>query len=115
MPEKLVGGYALSDAQTWANTLTKEIMSGDYADEIESWLDGMDIDDAKGSAMKWAVDANAFVCDPVLKGGEAAVEMGDLAGDYYNAAVPVFTIQIAKGGYRLAAWLNLLATGSTQL
>lgn len=115
MPEKLRGGYALSDAQKWANELTTAIKTGQYKSAKAGWLTGTNIKDAKASAMVWAQDANKFVCDPVLKGGESAVENGDLGGAYYNAAVPVFTVQIAKAGYRLAAWMNLLATGSTQL
>lgn len=115
MPEKLVGGYALSDAKDWATNLTTEIKSGSYSGSKASWIDGIDVDDAKGSALAWAVDGNSFVCSTVLKGGESAVKKGDLGGDYYQAAIPVFSEQIAKGGYRLAAWLNLIATGKTQL
>lgn len=38
-------------------------------------------------------------------------ELGD---DYYQSAVPVVEIQIARAGYRLAAWLNLIAASATQ-
>lgn len=115
MPEKLVGGYALSDAQDWAQNLTDEIKSGQYQSAAAGWIDGLDLSDAQGTALKFAQDANTFVCSTVLKGGDSAVEKGDLGGDYYEAAIPIFTQQIAKGGYRLAAWLNLIATGSTGL
>lgn len=113
MPEKLVGGYALSDAQNWADSLSQEIDDGDYSSQKDSWVSGMSLSDVEGSAVKWAQDANAYVCSYTLKGGPSAVENQDLGGTYYTNAVPVFKMQIAKGGYRLAAWLNLIATGST--
>lgn len=112
MPEKLIGGYAASDAQSWAQTLSQDIDSGDYQSEAASWIADADIDDPQSSALSWASDANAFVCTSALAGGDSAVEGVDLGGDYYQQAVPVFTKQIAKGGYRLAAWLNLIVTGS---
>ena len=115
MLEKLVGGYSLDDAQSWAQNLTNEIKSGDYKSDAPGWIEGMSLDDVQGSAMTWATDANKFVCSAVLKGGESAVEKGDLGGAYYEANIPIFTEQIAKGGYRLAAWLNLIATGDTGL
>ena len=113
MLEKLVGGYALTDAREWATNLTNEINDGEYKDDAPSWIDGVDLDDAQGTALRFAQDANAFVCSTVLVGGEDAVENVDLGGDYYEAAVPIFTQQIAKGGYRLANWLNLIAAAST--
>ena len=115
MLEKLVGGGTISDAQTWATTLTNEIQSGNYSSQKFSWTSGISLSDVKTGAMTWATDANKFVCNPVLAGGDSAVENGDLGGDYYKAAVPIFSEQFAKGGYRLAAWLELLATGSTDL
>ena len=35
--------------------------------------------------------------------------------DYYSGAVPIIELQIAKQGYRLAAWLNVLFDGKTNL
>lgn len=93
--------------------------------------------------MVWATDSNAFVCSTVLPNGVSAVEAGDLSTNgYYAAAIPVVQLQIAKAGYRLvllllsfpypslyaeirwaqlidvnrlAAWLDLIATGTTAL
>lgn len=48
-----------------------------------------------------------------MPNGISAVENTDLSGSYYNSAIPVIELQIAKAGYRLAAWLDLIATGST--
>ena len=115
MAEKLVGGYALKDAKDWAATLSNEIVSGKYANASASWLDGIDITDGVASSMVWARDANARVCDVVVPEGGEAVRGKELQGAYYDAAIPVIQVQIAKAGYRLAAWLDLIATGEVKV
>jgi hypothetical protein len=100
-------------ARTFATTLTSAIKDGSFGWNSSSWLDGMDVNDAQGSALTWASQANAFVCSDVLVDGVSAVERGDLDGSYYKAHVDVARVQIARAGYRLGAWLNLVVTGST--
>ena len=108
IPEKLVGGGALSDAQTWANSLVKDIKTGKFKDQAASWTKGDSVDDAIGTTTRWATDANAFVCSVVMPDGAAALETGDLYPTYYNSVVPTVELQIAKGGYRLGNWLNMI-------
>ncbi|KAF2474153.1 uncharacterized protein BDR25DRAFT_332322 [Lindgomyces ingoldianus] len=115
MPEKLIGGYSLTDAKNWATNLTAEIKSGSYASQAAGWLSGINGADAKASSMVWAKDANAYVCSTVLPNGAEAVRNQALDGAYYDKAIPVIELQIAKAGYRLAAWLNLIATGQVGL
>jgi hypothetical protein len=112
MPEELVGGYALSDAKDWAANLTAEINNGSFASQAESWLQGLDISDAKGSAMLWAQDANKYVCSVVMPDGASPLESGDLYPKYYDGAIDTVELQIAKGGYRLAAWLDAIAANT---
>ncbi|KAM5542535.1 hypothetical protein V8D89_003994 [Ganoderma adspersum] len=60
----------------------------------------------------WARESNAFDCTVVFNftTGE------DLcSGTYFNNAVPVIDLQLAKQGFRLAAWLNVLFDGATNL
>ncbi|KAK4501042.1 hypothetical protein PRZ48_006848 [Zasmidium cellare] len=109
IPEQLIGGYSLSDAQDWANDLIKEIDSGSYESQKASWVSGLDINDAKDSAMAWATDANAFVCSVVAPNGWDGLENAELYPDYYNGVVDTVSLQIAKGGYRLAKWLDAIA------
>lgn len=109
IPEELVGGYALSDAQAWAANLSAEIRSGSFASASASWLKGLDIEDAKGSAMVWAQDGNSYVCSVVVPDGVDAVRNEELYPKYYDSAIDTVEMQIAKGGYRLAAWLDALA------
>jgi hypothetical protein len=47
-------------------------------------------------------------CLAVLPEGPEAIEGQELAGEYYEKAAPVIELQVAKGGYRLAAWLDLI-------
>ncbi|OCK98191.1 S1/P1 nuclease [Cenococcum geophilum 1.58] len=94
MPEKLVGGYTLTYASSWASNLTTQIKTGAYKSQKDSWLSGIDLSDP---------------------GGVNAVSGKELDGSYYSTAIPVIELQIAKAGYRLAAWLNLIATGSPGL
>jgi hypothetical protein len=110
MPQSLIGGSALTDAQGWAETLISEIDSGDYKSEAASWIKGDTISDPITSSMRWASDANAYVCTVVMPDGAAALQTGDLYPDYYNSAIGTIELQIAKGGYRLANWLNMIYT-----
>jgi len=115
MPEQLVGGYSMSDAQKWAANLTSGINKGVYASEASSWLTGIDHSDTVSTAMVWATDSNAFVCSVVIPNGVSAVQGQELDGTYYDSVIGTIELQIAKAGYRLAAWLNLIATGEIGL
>lgn len=99
---------SLSAAEDFAQTLIDSIESGEYGWNASSWLTGMDLSDTEGTAMLWASEANAYVCSDVLVGGVSAVESTDLSGSYYSKHGDVARIQIARAGYRLGAWLNLM-------
>lgn len=49
----------------------------------------------------------------MLPEGPEAIRDQELGGDteYFAKAAPVVELQIAKAGYRLAAWLDLIAAG----
>lgn len=108
MPEQLIGGSSLSDAQTWANTLISEITSGTYKSQAASWISGDDVSDVQTTATRWASDANAYVCSVVMPNGAAALQTGDLYPTYYNSVIGTIELQIAKAGYRLGNWLNMV-------
>jgi len=115
MITRLTGGTTLADAKTWATTLTADIKTGTYKSSASSWLDEIDITDPVSTGLVWATQSNAYVCSDVLAPGVKTVESEDLSGSYYTSAVPIIEEQIARAGYRLAAWLDLIATGSTGL
>lgn len=109
MPEKLIGGYSIADAYQWGLALSTAITSGVYADQASSWLEGMDLSDPVTTTLAWSQEANAFVCTTVMPDGVSALENQELSEDYYESCVPLIQIQIARAGYRLARWLDLIA------
>jgi hypothetical protein len=108
IPQKAAGNFSQANALSWATNLTSEIKHGQYKKESKSWIKDMDANDAVDSSMIWASDANSYVCSTVLPDGPDAVFGKELSGAYYETAIPVVTKQIAKAGYRLAAWLDAI-------
>lgn len=100
IPEGYRGGYQLADALSWATDIVAEIDNGQYASAKSAWVSGMDVTDPVGSAMRWAQDANAYVCSVVMPNGADTLQQGDLYPDYYNSVLSTVELQIAKGGYR---------------
>ncbi|KAG9233337.1 S1/P1 nuclease-like protein [Amylocarpus encephaloides] len=115
IPQKYAGNATLAHAAEWATILTAGIKKGPYKRVAASWLKGMTLKDPVKSAMTWATDSNSYVCSAVLPDGRNATETIDLSGEYYTETLPIVQIQIAKAGYRLAGWLNLIASGKTCL
>jgi hypothetical protein len=113
MIEKKAGSQTLANAETLASTLTGYINTGQYKSLATTWTQGMNVKNVEASAMVWASDANSYVCSVVMPNGVSSVENTDLAGAYYTSAIPTVELLLARAGYRLAAWLNLVFTGST--
>lgn len=130
--EKWVGGVKrkpYAEAKQWADELTAKIRQGDFKSQSQTWLDGMDFEDQVGTALHWARQGNEYVCShgkfalsalpfvfadsgPVFPQGPAAIAGQELSGDYYEKAAPVIEVQVARAGYRLAAWLDLIVAAS---
>ena len=110
MVEKAAGGSnsTATDA-SFAQSLIDEIDSGEYSSQKSSWVSCVDIDNAQQCALEWAQDANQINCQYVLVDDETNQE---LDGDYYTGAEPYILQQIAKGGYRLGAYINNLAAAN---
>jgi len=115
IPEKFIGGYDLAHAHSWAANLTTAIKTGQYKKTKTAWLSGLNVKKPVDTAMVWAKDGNSFTCTAVIPDGVSAVEGKEIGGAYADKTFPVVQQQIAKGGYRLAAWLNLIATGDAGL
>ncbi|EPE35214.1 Phospholipase C/P1 nuclease [Glarea lozoyensis ATCC 20868] len=112
IPQKFAGTASFVNAKTWATNLTETIKYGAYSKASASWLDGLKLSDPVASSMVWARDTNSYVCSAVLPDGRNATEAVDLGGEYYAEALPVVQLQIAKAGYRLAGWLNLITASN---
>jgi len=129
MAEAYIGGYGLPFASAWASNLSAAIKYGQYHKVAESWLAGIDLDDPVSTSLAWATEANQYVCTNVLRDGIEGIRGTELSGDYYEKSIPVIELQIARAGYRfvlrsysgrsklanhgyrLAAWLDLIAQG----
>lgn len=110
MVEKAAGGgNTTAILNAFASKLEARINTGAYKAQKSSWVACANIKTAAACALSWAQDANAFNCQYVLKANETNQE---LSGSYYIGAQPIIELQIAKGGYRLAAWVNALAAAS---
>ncbi|KAK2598939.1 hypothetical protein QQS21_005617 [Conoideocrella luteorostrata] len=111
--EKWIGGrgkpYPL--AKRWANQLAGEIEDGKFAVQKKSWLKDLDFEDATETAMAWSREANAYVCTHVLPQGPEAIVNQELGGEYFKKAGPVIEVQVARAGFRMAAWLDQIAEG----
>ncbi|KAI1334865.1 nuclease S1 precursor [Xylariaceae sp. FL0016] len=126
IPESISGGSSMSNAKSWAKTLTTglsfstlalqyhklwTINSGEYKSDAAGWVDGLSVDssaDRTATALQWATESNAYVCSTVLVDGIDAVEDQELSGDYTDLADPVVKLQVAKQGYRLAKYLDAI-------
>lgn len=67
------------------------------------------VHDAVECALRWADEANKWVCDYVMKGGVEELQGKDLGAEYFTDAVPIIEEMIVKGGRRLARWLMMIA------
>ncbi|KIO19671.1 hypothetical protein M407DRAFT_82496, partial [Tulasnella calospora MUT 4182] len=109
MITKLAGSDTTANLNAWTSVIVDQIRQGTYASWLSSWLSCSDITQAQNCALQWAIDSNSFVCSFVLK---TDPEGKELSGTYYRGAAPIVQEQVAKGGVRLAVWLNqLFGTG----
>ncbi|KAI9163289.1 Nuclease S1 [Paramyrothecium foliicola] len=110
--EKWIGGMhgkPFPIAERWANELSVEITDGKFADEKDVWLKGLNFEDPIETAMIWSRECNALVCTHVFPEGPHAIAGQELGGAYFQKAGPVIERQVARAGYRMAAWLDHIA------
>lgn len=113
IPEAMSGGHQplLPSAQVWAQTIIDAIDNTDGIYHLLSagWIKGDNISNVKDSALRWSGEANALVCTVVMPNGPDLLKVGDLYPVYFNTVKDTINLQIARAGYRLANWLNMLA------
>ncbi|KAK4216610.1 S1/P1 nuclease [Rhypophila decipiens] len=117
--EKLVPGGRVArqpyaQAKHLADQLSGQIVGGKFNESSRSWLEGMTLADPVATALQWAVEGNAHVCTTVMPQGPEAIRDQELGSDtvYLKNALPVIELQLAKAGYRLAAWLDMIAAAA---
>ncbi|KAK6818826.1 rRNA-processing protein las1 [Apiospora arundinis] len=97
----------------WDSSIAEKMLGGihrkPYPAALE-WAANLSTEIRTETSMKWASESNTHVCESVLPQGASAIVGQELAfGEYYETAVPVIELQVAKAGYRLAKWLDLIA------
>ncbi|KAF8167864.1 nuclease Le1 [Crassisporium funariophilum] len=132
MITKLLAANYGSSVTTWANSLATRIQTGNFKSSAASWIScssttspvkrSIEDDIARilnrraitplACPLVWAQDANTFDCSFVFK---FSASQDLCTSSYFTGAVPIIETQIAKQGYRLAAWLNVLFDGATNL
>lgn len=108
MPTKLAGQFTPENVKAWTKKIVKELEFGQFRHHKWDWASCTDIDAGAACPLVWAREANSFVCSYVLKTDPTGKEA---SGAYYEGAAPIIEMQIAKGGVRLAAWLNTIFAG----
>ncbi|KAJ5505467.1 hypothetical protein N7453_004424 [Penicillium expansum] len=68
-----------------------------------------DVANSQTCVKQWAEETNRLNCAVVFKRGLLYLKRKDLAGEYYDEAVPIIEEQIFKAGVRLGVWINALA------
>lgn len=108
IPQQAEGNFSIANARRWANELSADIKHGVYKKDSKTWLKGLDVKKPIDTTMLWANEGNNYICTHVVPNGPDVLFNKELNGTYYEKAIPVVTKQIAKAGYRLAAFLDAM-------
>ncbi|KAJ3149332.1 hypothetical protein HDU86_006967 [Geranomyces michiganensis] len=112
---KTMGGRTTPKGQTvqaeqvdaYIANLVSRIKTGDMKSKAASWARCQNPD--RGSStlcpLEWAADSSNADCTTVFAGYSPTADLG---GDYYAKNAPIVDQQLAKGGVRLAAYLDEL-------
>ena len=101
MLEKRIRAEYGSHWETYADYLVTQIQSGVYLKAKNKWASTHSITSLNAighsnAVIEWANDSDALDCSIVWPGYDADPEQ-DFAGEYYQKAVPVIDLQLAKG------------------
>ena len=95
-------------AAKWAKELADRTKAADLPSPNVA-TECTNLADPNQCGIAWAAESNKLVCSYVLAPGLDWVKDNDLGGEYYEGAVDVVELQIARAGVRLAAWINAIA------
>ncbi|KAF7979170.1 hypothetical protein HWV62_43437 [Athelia sp. TMB] len=135
---QMVSATYAGSTTAWADALIADIKTGTYKSQAAGWISCSSVteplsrkrsieDDIAGllgaresaatvtplaCPQVWAAESNAYDCSNVFDYTNGT----DLCtGTYFTTNIKVINLQIAKQGYRLAAWLNVLFDGAVSL
>ncbi|KNC98085.1 uncharacterized protein SPPG_06496 [Spizellomyces punctatus DAOM BR117] len=119
IPQKDVNENFGGNWVAYRQFLLDNIEKGEWAQEKDTWLQCNPTTSPTGNPdqcpLDWATDSNEFNCgvvwDKALLAGTGTSTANDLAGEYYQKTYPIVRKQIAKGGYRLAKFMDIILAG----
>ncbi|KAI5118916.1 hypothetical protein M0805_004692 [Coniferiporia weirii] len=117
LTQSIKTGNFSSDAAGWisCSSITQTLRRRSLSDEIRAVMEARDTAAALpelACPLGWAKESNAFDCTDVF---DFTTGEDLCTGTYFDNAIPIIELQIAKQGYRLAAWLNVIIDGKTNL
>jgi hypothetical protein len=111
IPNKLILRNYKDSVDVFVQDMAKQIKTGEYKDLAPTWISENSYDEQTPlrnsvSALAWSRDSNILNCKENIWDSYDEDPKKDLGGDYYERAVPLVKIQIAKAGYRMAHHFN---------
>lgn len=120
IPETHVGGKTFREAVKWTNDLNDELTEGKFKEKKLDWAHGclakigkVDSERAFECALSWADEVNKVVCSNVFDQAPANMFGRELGHEYFETNRWLVEELVAKAGWRLGIFLNLLVTGRT--
>jgi S1/P1 Nuclease len=118
IPHKIVGLNLSSSpeqvkgaAKQWADSLYSKAMKT-AGGLVNVKAECSNVANPDSCSLQWAEEANAYVCQYVMKPGIDWLQSNDLSLTYHDGAKPIVEKLISKAGLRLAGWLEAIAAGS---
>jgi len=118
IPHKIVGLHSSPSpeqeknaAKQWADSLYSEAMKA-AGGSVNIKAECSDVTNPDSCSLQWAKEANAYVCQYVMKPDIDWLQSNDLSLTYYDGAKPIVEKLIGQAGLRLAGWLEAIVAGS---
>ncbi|KAN0073501.1 S1/P1 nuclease [Elaphomyces granulatus] len=118
IPHKIIGLHSSpkpiqekNAAKQWADSLHSEAMKA-AGGSVNTKAECSNVANPDSCSLQWAKEANAYVCQYVMRPGIDWLQSNDLSLEYYDGAKPIVEKLISQAGLRLAGWLEAMVAGS---
>ncbi|KAJ3319229.1 hypothetical protein HDV06_006608 [Boothiomyces sp. JEL0866] len=112
IPDKRLNVDFNGDLAAYSDHLYQRIVNNTFDEQVSSFMSSTDIfavtpNGNSDLAVEWAVDTNFFDCSKVW-GPQLDNPNQDFGADYYKNVIDTVDKQVAKAGYRLGKFMNIL-------
>ncbi|EGF82500.1 hypothetical protein BATDEDRAFT_86667 [Batrachochytrium dendrobatidis JAM81] len=113
MPNRRIHRDFHGNIMNYAYYLTNQIHSNSFSSHVSTWAPHRHVYERSQyglnqNAIDWATDTAVVTCQYIWPMFEY-MKNQDLGESYYYRSVNILDMQIAKGGYRLASYINRMA------